>query len=273
MTAAAALRRAPALPWRAIATTAAIAWLCWAWLFLINHPIGVDAYAYWQIDQSDLYGKAMRGDEYRYLYSPLFAQIVGPLTVLPWQVFSALWLTLSMLALVYMLGPIGAGVVLLIPTSPVWWELSAGNIHLLLAAAVVYSFRHPGAWAFPLLTKVTPGIGLLWFLVRREWHALGVAAGTTLALVLASMLLGGITPWIDWVRMLASVGDAPGIYAIPVSVVIRLPLAALLVCLGAWRGWAWTVPIASMLALPLLWMWHSFAMLVACWPLRTLPKQ
>lgn len=267
-----ALPQFRAIPWRAGLTLLAVAWLLWVWFFLLNHPIGVDTYSYWQIDQGDLYGKAMRGEEYRYLYSPVFAQLVAPLTALPWPIFNGLWLTASMLALVYMLGPIGAGAILLIPTSPVWWELSAGNIHLLLAAAIVYGLRHPSAWAFVLLTKVTPGIGLLWFAVRREWHALGLAVGATIGLILASVLVGGITLWVDWVRMLTSVSSAPGPYSIAVPLTVRLPLAVVILSVGAWRGWAWSVPLASMLALPLLWMWHSFAMLVAIWPLRNITR-
>ena len=44
-------------------------------------------------------------------------------------------------------------------------ELSGGNIRLLGVAAVI-GFRRP-PWSFVILTKVTPGIGLLWFVVRR----------------------------------------------------------------------------------------------------------
>lgn len=250
------------IPWRPILTTIAAIWLLWVWLFLIGKPIGVDTRSYWLIDQHNLYGRAMNGEEYRYLYSPVFAQLVGPLTALPWPVFNALWLTASMGALIYMLGPIGAGLILLVPTSPVWWELSAGNIHLLLAAAIVAGFRHPSAWGFVLLTKVTPGVGLLWFALRREWQALRVAALATLVLVVVSILLGGFTPWRDWLTMLASVSDGPGPYNVAVPLAVRLSIAVAIVAIGAWRGWAWTVPVAAMLALPLLWMWHSFSMLV-----------
>jgi len=39
----------------------------------------------------------------------------------------------------------------------------------LLAVAIAVGFRYPAAWALVLITKVTPGIGLVWFAVRREW--------------------------------------------------------------------------------------------------------
>jgi hypothetical protein len=62
---------------------------------------------------------------------------------------------------------------------PVALELYHGNIHLLLAAAIGLGLRYPWTWAFVLLTKVTPGVGLIWFAVRREWRQLGIALGVT----------------------------------------------------------------------------------------------
>ena len=62
---------------------------------------------------------------------------------------------------------------------PVLFEFYLGNVHLLLALAIVLGFRWPAAWAFVLLTKITPGIGLLWFAVRREWRSLAIALGAT----------------------------------------------------------------------------------------------
>ncbi len=61
-----------------------------------------------------------------------------------------------------------------------------GNVHMLLALAIVLGFRWPATWSFVLLTKVTPGIGLLWFAVRREWRSLAIALGATAVLVTLS---------------------------------------------------------------------------------------
>ena len=79
---------------------------------------------------------------------------------------------------------------------PVLIELYHGNIHLLLAAAIVLGFRHPWTWSFVLLTKVTPGVGLAWFAVRREWRALAIALGVTGAIVAVSWLTDP-TSWSD----------------------------------------------------------------------------
>ena len=73
----------------------------------------------------------------------------------------------SSLAVRFLTGPRLFAVGVLLATV----ELAGGNISLLLAVAIVVGFRWPAAWAFVLLTKVTPGIGLLWFVVRREWRS------------------------------------------------------------------------------------------------------
>jgi hypothetical protein len=84
---------------------------------------------------------------------------------------------------------------------PVALEVLAGNIHILTALAIVIGFRWPAAWAFVLLTKVTPGIGLLWFLSRREWKAAAVALLATATLVVVSFMLDP-DAWGAWVGVL-----------------------------------------------------------------------
>ena len=145
-------------------------------------------------------------------------------------------------------------------------ELIGGNISLLLAAAIVLGFRWPATWSFVLLTKVTPGVGLLWFVVRREWRSLAIALGATLAFVAASFVLvpGAWPAWIDNLR--ANAGGSGTWAAVPIPLAIRLPAAVLTVAWGARHDRRWTVPIATMLALPALW-YGSLAMLLAVIPL------
>ena len=68
-----------------------------------------------------------------------------------------------------------------------------GNIHLLLGLAIVAGTRWPALWAFPLLTKITPGIGLIWFAARREWRNLAIALVATVVVVGVSYVLA---PWL-----------------------------------------------------------------------------
>ena len=73
--------------------------------------------------------------------------------------------------------------------APVAMSIAIGQTDLLMAAAIVIGFRWPAAWLLPIVTKLTPGIGLLWFAVRREWRSLGIALGATLAVVAVSFAI------------------------------------------------------------------------------------
>jgi hypothetical protein len=146
-------------------------------------------------------------------------------------------------------------------------ELAGGNIHLLLAAAMVLGFRWPATWAIVLLTKITPGIGLLWFVVRREWRQLFIALGAT-ALIVAVSFVTMPDAWAQWVGVLSRVAGRDGTWAaVPIPFLVRLPFAVALVVWGARTNRRWTVPVAGMLALPALW-YGGLAMLLAVIALR-----
>jgi hypothetical protein len=133
-------------------------------------------------------------------------------------------------------------------------------VHFLIAAAIVLGFRAPAAWAFPILTKVTPGLGVLWFAVRREWRALGLALGGTAAVVAVSFALVP-SAWSDWFAfLLASPGRSQ-------LLVPRTAIAAVLVAFGAATGRRWLVPVAIWLALPIVWV-NSWVILLAAIRLR-----
>lgn len=225
------------------------------WWLLSFHDYQHDARAYWASDLADLYARGQVGGEDAYLYSPAFAQLFVPLALLPWGVFAALWAGLNLAALVWMAGPVIAALLLVIPGSPVIDEVGTGNIHLLLAAAIVLAFRFPAAWAFPLLTKVTPGVGLLWLAGARRWRALAVAIGATAGISLVSFLLAPAL-WTDWITVLAEnaqrqVPDSAAI--IPGSVLLRTTIAGVLALVGGALGWRFIVPVAATLALPVPW--------------------
>lgn len=221
-------------------------------------PLGVDAHAYWAADALNPYRPVVLREFDAYFYSPAFAQAVWPITRLPWQLFAALWTVLLGVALYAVSGRWFGLVVPLVGI-----ELAMGNIHILIGLAVAVGFRWPGAWAFVLLTKVTPGVGLLWFAVRREWRPLTIALGATAAIVLLSAL---VRPgaWLEWLALLA--GTAADGDVIPVPLWLRLPMAVVLVAWGALTDRRWTVVVAAWLALP-AWYLNGTAVLVGLIPL------
>jgi hypothetical protein len=146
---------------------------------------------------------------------------------------------------------------------PVALELYHGNVHLLIAAAIALGFRYPAAWAFVLLAKVTPGVGLVWFLARREWRSLGIALGATAALVAVSLVFD-LRLWQAWFdqQLAGSLREAPNQPNIAIPLLLRLPAAAVLVAWGARTDRKWTVPLAAAIAMPVLWI-AAFAVLAA----------
>jgi Glycosyltransferase family 87 len=251
---------------RIFARALATAWIVFFWIWLIGFQstfIEVDAEAYHGFDIGTLYQGVHLGDQDAFLYSPVVAWLFAPFSVLPYEFFYALLAAVNLAGLVWLLGWELAALSLL--AQPVSNEVGRGNIHLLLAVAIVAGFRYPATWGWVLLTKVTPGIGLLWFAFRREWRELGVAVGTTLAIVAVSFVLAP-DMWLRWFSMLASNAEMtrPSVLVIPV--LPRLAAAAALLALGAWRNRPAIVPVAAMLALPAIWV-NSLSMLVAVIPL------
>jgi hypothetical protein len=242
-------------------------WLATAFTLVVvsyvGRSLGYDAFSYWSIDLDDLYGRTMFSNFAlgAFRYAPPIAFLFAPLGLLPWWLFLWLWLWL-MVAIVVWLGRHWALVLLALP--PVALELYHGNVHLLMAAAIALGFRHPWAWSFVVLTKVTPGIGLLWFAVRREWRALAIAVGAT---ALASLAAFVVAPhyWTEWITATLSNIGLPQHFSIPPPLPVRLPLAALLIIWGARTDRPWTVPLGATLALPIVWV-HGLTVALAAVP-------
>jgi hypothetical protein len=226
---------------------------------------GQDARSYYDLNPADLYtGRTDWNSIGAYPYSPAFAALVYPLDLLPWPLFVAAWTAILIGAVWLLTGKdlflIGLGVGAM--------EIAGGNISLLLAVAIVYGFRWPWTWAFVLLTKITPGIGLLWFALRGEWRQLSIALGATAAVVIVFGLLAPAS-WDAWIDVLAGNAGKGGTWAsIPVPLLVRGPIAVALIAWGAPRDQRWVVPVAAMLALPALW-YGSLSMLLAVIPLTT----
>ena len=222
-------------------------------LFAIYRPVpAADAHAYWVVDLANPYTRPISTAD-AFTYTPPAAIAFSILGHLPWPVFQAGWTLLIGGALLWLAGPWSILFLALLPVSS---DLYLGNIHILLAAAIVAGFRRPGWWAFVLLTKPSVGLGLLWFLFRREWRQLGIAVGVTAALAIVAAVLQP-TLWPAWMGYILDTGISPTIGPlaswIPIPILVRFPAAILLVGWGARTNRAWTVPIAAMLALPVLW--------------------
>jgi len=223
---------------------------------------GADSHAYWLAWNGPMFttGPMTPG---AYLYSPAFAHALWPLAALPWPIFAAMWSVLLGVGLVWLLMPLGSrwAVPLFLAGLP---ELVSGNVFVLLAVVCVIGARHPSAWAFAALTKITPCLGPVWFASRREWRNLGVTIAGTAGVAAVSFALSPQL-WAEWVDFLSrhasQSGGALGSPALP-GLVYRLPLALILVVWGARVGHPWVLPVGMLLATPVLWL-GSFVLLAA----------
>jgi hypothetical protein len=232
---------------------AGLTYIALVWLRIVPYAPPVpdygpmfDARGFWIAWDGGLYDIPW-GDYEAYVYSPAFAQLLWPFTLLPWPVFAAGWTIASIGCLFWMRVP------WMLAFPGVIDDILRGNIHVFLAASIVLALRFPAAWAFGILTKVTPAIGLVWHMVRADWRAVAVALGVTGVIVGVSFVLSADL-WLEWFGLLAENADATArIRVIPLPLIVRLPIAALLIAYGARTDRAWLVPIGVMIGLPNVW--------------------
>jgi hypothetical protein len=218
-------------------------------------PLAQDAAVYYRAQPGQLYAERYAFAVSPFAYSPAFADALAPFRLLPERVFTGLWQLLLVGSLAAMVRGLAVPLLLVavLPVGQPWnlvaSDVAMGNIHVLLGAVAVFGLRYPALWSFALLSKVTPGVGLLWFVARGEWRNLGIALGATAAIAAASF---AFVPgdWFAWARFIQGGTDFP-LWVVPVPLWIRLPMSAALVWWGAKTDRPWVVPIACGWVIPI----------------------
>jgi hypothetical protein len=211
---------------------------------LENDAVGFDSHAYWLAGRAEHPYGAAPGSRDAFLYSPAFAQLLHPLALLPWVVFATLWAVAVIVAFLWLTAPLPWRwrVPVLLACAP---EVLLGNVYAFMAVAAVLGLRRPQFWAFPLLTKITPGLlGLVWFTARGEWRNVARVLVATLVVTAISYFLDpGL--WREWIQFLARTraDDSSMLLA-------RFACAAGLVAVAARLDKAWLLPAAMWLAAP-----------------------
>lgn len=224
-----------------------------------RHPVwGTmgDASAYWNAARmSNPYDWQPGMAEFR--YSPAFLWAIAPISWLPWQLFALVWVALHLAVLAWFRAP------WLLAFPPVVDDIVRGNISLFLAAMVVVGFQWSAVWAFGFLTKVTPFVGVLWHLGRREWRSLASPLLVTAAVLALGVVLNR-TLWIAWVESFGVTGphEVNQIVPLPLRVI---PAAVICVVAGV-RGNPRWIAVGVAIAMPTLWL-SSLAVLAAWVPL------
>ena len=252
-TAAFVLLASAAMTAAAIISDGRIVWLAW------------DSRAYWEAFHSATpYVGASVGTVGSFLYPPIFLQALAPLGSLPWPIFLFAWTAA--------LGATAVALLWRVPRRARAWlpvlvflagaDIWAGNVNVFIAAAIVIGMTRPAAWGPVALTKFTPAIGLLWHGLRGDWTAvwrvIAVCALITLASIASDPAL-----WGAWLTMLRAEAG-PMVYpeALPIPLYLRLPAAVAVVMWAARADRPALVPVASLLALPVIWF-NGLALLLA----------
>ena len=230
------------------------------WYLTSGGGLPVDVHAYWAADPHNLYVHGPGPADDAYLYAPSFEFVAGWWRGIPFEAYAAIWRAVLLAMLVYLAGPFTLFALLTVPVAS---EINAANIQIPLALAVVIGFRWPAAWAFIILTKISPGIGLPWFAIRREWRALGIAIVTTIAMAAISFVLMP-RAWFEYVSLLTS-HPAPSVSPYYLPLWTRLPVALAFVVFAAFTGRRWALVVGATIALPVYWITSS-AMFVGVLP-------
>ena len=138
-----------------------------------------DLRAYYDVNLTDPYRQQDLATG-AFLYTPPFALFGAVLHLLPFELVVTAWRLGQSASLLLLAGPFAAFAVF---TYPVASELNLGNVNLYIALAAVVGLRWPAVWSFVLITKPSCGVGLLWFVARRDWRALRTALVVTAGFV------------------------------------------------------------------------------------------
>ncbi len=184
-----------------------------------------------------------------FLYAPPWAALFGILAPAGPVVVHALLTILELLALRYIAGSwLRAGAFcwfLLVP-----WEIAAGQLNLLCAAAIVAAVRGRSRPAAIMgLAKISPVLGVH----PRDWRPVLATVA-----VFALLSLPHLGLWIDWFGRLAwASGRALG-PLVPVPFLVRLPVGLALVAYGR----PWSRALGAVVATPGLY-WSALVLFVA----------
>jgi len=159
-----------------------------------------------------------------YLYSPILALVLVPLTSLPLDVATLGWLAIRLvgLAAACALMPVrstvrmaifGVGLI----SAPVVFDLDLGNVSLLVTLAAVVIWRYldkPAAGvalALSMTVRPTMAIVAVWWLLRGLWRPVAWTCGTGLAILLVSLPFVAPEVWGEYLTVLRNVSEVTGV--------------------------------------------------------------
>ena len=159
-----------------------------------------------------------------YLYAPTLAVLLQPMTGLPFDVATILWLAfrLALLVATCVLMPVSLPIRLatfgvMAITPPILEDMNLGNVSLIVTflAVLVWRFgdRPPAGFALAaaiLLRPTMAAIGLSRLLARHFGFVVWTGAGLAF-LVVVTLPFVGVKGWFDYVTVLRNISDVTGV--------------------------------------------------------------
>lgn len=228
-----------------------------------------DTFAYWVAGNNvrmdlPVYSAGVGGYA-AFLYPPVLAQLMAPLSVLPFPLVVWLWRAAELVCLRIAVGSWRNGGFALLLWPPLIAEIDAGNVHLMIAASVAMAIRGDGRAVIPVaLTKFASlaAVPMAWRIDRRGVLLGGLAA---VAIVAVSFALEPGLWWayVEFLPKVPRMDSAPYNIGAGIPLILRLSAAALFAVLAV--RWRVLSALAATLALPVLWF-HGLSVLVAVAP-------
>ena len=218
----------------------------------------IDVLAYWTagrglLDGQSIYGIPVGGYS-AFLYPPIFAQLVAPFSALPLDVFVWAWRGLELVCLRAAVGSWrNAGLAILF-WPPVIAELDAGNVHLVIAAAVAMGIRGDARALVPAAFTKFASLAAVPGAIALDRRGLLIGAGVALA---ASAVSFAIAPqlWFDYLAFITRATE-PQSHGFDLGSFIWTPLRLAIAAGFALAAVVWPrlSAVAVTLAYPVLWL-------------------
>ena len=201
-----------------------------------------DSLAYWIAAERLMTGEPIYTGQsvvepYAYHYPPPLAQALAPFTlVVPALLYVILYRALLLLTTWDLAGRRMLWTLALIAFVPVATELRFENVQLFMALAIVYGLgRWPWAFAIMAVIKVSPGLGVVYLGIRRQWRDAAIAAAVGVAIVAISFALDP-TLWRAFFEQIGGQAGVAGNSLVPLPYVVRAVIGLGLVVAGGLIG-------------------------------------
>ena len=187
-----------------------------------------------------------------YLYPPFLAILMRPLALLPFDAVAALWLAASIVAVALTVRRAGfrepVVIALGLLALPILWSLSIGQVEPFIT--LLMAFGTPVGIGMATSIKLVPVLVAVYWVLRRDWRALGRLAATLAVLGVFQLVLEpeATRTWLElgWMRPAFFVNTISP-YGVSPILWVAFVLA---LCLLVWRlrrsrhAWAAAVALA-----------------------------